>query len=296
MKFATAYQIGIESSSCYPGINEFNIKFTDHSSFQELRKFVKSHLSYRINIEFINKDNYNTEDIIDFCDDFENVFLRIHPWELSYLPEYDEKNVNYFFDNSMPIYSYSLLEFALNCKTKGIYITDDLTYNLPEVHQQCQEKGIELRVILNKLPITNFLASICPTVQVYKPQDYSFLDQYYSVGEFDYDEDLTKLEVLYEHWFVTHEWESDLEFMNHDLKLPYPTESMVPELTKIRSKCQHRCTMRSENTCSKCKRFLLMGYRNADNNLVYKDSERGLPSLKTLIDSFIVSKQNNPNE
>jgi hypothetical protein len=36
-----------------------------------------------------------------------------------------------------------------------------------------------------------------------------------------------------------------------------------------------------------------MGYRNADNNLVYKDSQYGLPSLEEMVDDIILSKNNN---
>ena len=285
--------MNLQFSTINFNIDEFNIKFTKNSSFEELRKFVKEHSSYRINIEFL-EENYLVENVIDFCHDFDNVYVRIHPWELKYLAQYDENSINYIFDSSMPIYSYSLLEFALGSHTKGIYIMDDLTYNLPEVYKQCNDKGIELRVILDKVPTTNSLTLVCPSVQIYRPQDYDFLSQYYAVGEFSCDEnDLNKLEVLYKRWFITHDWDADLEFMNRDLQLPYPTESIPPELTRLRSKCQHRCTMRADNICSKCRRLLLMGYYNADNNLVYKDPEYGLPSLETLVDSIIISKKDN---
>ena len=161
---------------------------------------------YHMNLQF-STINFNIDEFnIDFCHDFDNVYVRIHPWELKYLAQYDENSINYIFDSSMPIYSYSLLEFALGSHTKGIYIMDDLTYNLPEVYKQCNDKGIELRVILDKVPTTNSLTLVCPSVQIYRPQDYNFLSQYYAVGEFSCDEnDLNKLEVLYKRhspWLV----------------------------------------------------------------------------------------------
>ncbi len=292
MKFSAPYQIGCPID--YKNIDEFNINFTQNSSFEELRKFVKMYPSHQINIEF-SEENYNLENIINFCNDFNNVYVCIHQWELRYLQEYEDNNINYIFDKSMPIYSYSLLEWVLARKVKGIYIADDLTYNLREVSNQCKSKDIKLRVILNKIPTTNSLVFTCPSVQVYKPQDYNFLSQYYDVGEFDCGEkyDWVKAEVLYRKWFIEHNYDEDLEFMNYDLVLPYPAGSIPPELTKLRANCQHRCTLRAENLCSKCKRLLLMGYRNADNNLIYNNAEHGLSSLENMVDSIIVSKNNN---
>jgi hypothetical protein len=195
----------------------------------------------------------------------------------------------------MSIYSYSLLEWVLAHKVKGIYISDDLTYNIEQVYKQCSRQNIKLRVILNRIPAINPLTYTCPTVQVYRPQDFDFLSQYYDVGEFYCGEeyDWTRAEVLYRKWFIEHDWNSDLEFMNVDLRLPYPTQSIPPELTRLRSVCKHRCTMSADNLCSKCKRLLVLGYRNADNNLIYKDPEYGLPSLEEMVDSIIVSKDNN---
>lgn len=294
MKFAAPYHMEVDCPIKHEDIDEFNIKFTQYSSFEELRKFIKMYPSHQINIEFVEEE-YNVDNIIDFCNDFENVYVSIHPWELKYLQKYEESDINYIFDKSMTIYSYGLLEWVLSRKTKGIYIADDLTYNLEHVYKQCEDKGIKLRVILNKIPLTNPLAYSCPSVQVYKPQDYDFLSQYYDVGEFDCGEkyDWVKAEVLYRKWFIEHDYDDDLEFMNHDLVLPYPTKSIPPELTKLRAVCQHRCVMRSENLCSKCKRLLLTGYRNADNNLVYHDFEHGLRSLENMVDSIIISKNDN---
>lgn len=296
MKFAAPYQMDITCPIDYKNIDEFNIKFTEYSSFDKLKKFIKMYPSHQINIEFDFGDNdYDIENIVNLCNEFNNVYIRVHPWELEYLQFYEENNINYILDRSVPIYSYSLLEWVLSCKVKGIYITDDLTYNLEEVYRQCSKKDIQLRLILNKAPVTNPLALICPSVQIYKPQDYDFLSKYYSVGEFDCGKEYnwTKAAILYKKWFIEHDFNDDLEFMNQDLTLPYPTKSIPPELTRLRSLCQHRCTMRSENLCSKCRRLLLMGYRNADNNLIYNDTQHGLSSLEDIVDSIIISKNNN---
>ena len=293
MKFAAPYQLEFDCPINYEDIDEFNIYFTKYSSFEELKKFVEKYPSHQINVSFTD-DDYDIEKIAELCDEFKNIFIRLSLRDFKYLYFFDDNNINYIFDYTIPIYNYSLLEWALSHKVKGIYISDDLTYNLQEVYNQCFKNGIKLRVLLNRVPVTNFLSLTCPTVQVYQPQNYNFLSQYYDVGEFFYEDnyDWGKVKILYQKWFIEHDWDDDLELINSNLVLPYPTKSIPPELTRLRSVCQHRCTMRSENTCSKCKRLLLKGYQNADNNIAYKDIEYGLPSLKEMVDSIIISRDN----
>ena len=294
MKFAAPYQMDFNCPVDYNDIDEFNIVFTEHSSFDELEKFIEMYPNHQINIEFA-KENYDVDKIISLCTTYNSIYVCIHSWEIEYIQQYEEADINYIFDKTMPIYNYGLLEWALARKTKGIYIADDLTYNLPQVYEQCEAQDIKLRIVLNKVPATNMAVLFCPSVQVYRPQDYNFLSQYYDVGEFDCGEkyDWTKAEVLYRRWFITHDWDDDLEFMNPDLVLPYPTKSIPPELTRLRSQCQHRCTMRAENICSKCRRLLLMGYRNADNDITYNDPEYGLSSLEEMVDLIVMSKSDN---
>lgn len=293
MRFAAPFQ----HNGCtipYDKIDEFNINFTEYSSFDELEKFIGMYPDHRMNIEFAEQ-NYDVDSIIKFCHNHEQIYVRIRPWEFQYIPAYEEEDINYIFDKTFPIYSYSLLEWVLSRKVKGIYITDDLTYNLPEIYTQCSEQEIELRVVLNRVPAINPIVAICPSAQIYRPQDYDFLSKYYSAGEFDCGEeyDWVKAEVLYRKWFVEHEWDSNLEFMNNDLAWSYPTMSVPPELTRLRSACQHRCTLRAGNLCSKCSRFLTLGFKNANNGMVYKDAEHGLPSLEQMADLIILSKEDN---
>ena len=292
MKFAAPYQLEATCPIDYGKIAEFNIEFTKYNSFKSLGDFAKKYSFHQINVSF-SEENYDIDAIIDFCKKYDNVYIRIHPWEFQFLSRYKMENINYIFDITIPIYSYSLLEWTLSSGVKGIYIADDLTYNLPEVYKQCEDRGIKLRIILNHIPATNPLSLTCPSVQIYRPQDYDFLSQYYAVGEFDCGEkyDWTKAEVLYRKWFVEHDCSYDLEFMNQDLQLPFPTKSIPPELTRLRSVCRHRCMMSYDNKCSKCKRLLLLGYQNADNHLIYKNSEHALPSLEEMVDTITISKK-----
>lgn len=293
MKFAAPYQIEINCPINYDNIDEFNIKFTENSSFDELKKFIEKYLNHRINIDFV-EEKYDISNIIKICHQYDNIYLRIKPWELEYLSTYEDEDINYFFDSSMPIYSYILLEWVLSHKTKGIYIADDLTYNLSDVYEQCNKQNIELRIILNKIPVTNSLVLDCPSLQIYCPQDYDFLNKYYAVGEFNCGKqyDWVKAEVLYRKWFIDHKWESNLEYMNKDLRDFYPTASMPPELTKMRAVCKHRCTMNKNNICSKCERFLKMGRLHAEYNILYEENQI-TPSLEQMTNLIFSSKNDN---
>ena len=292
MKFAAPYQF----KNCtidYDLIDEFNILFTEHSSYDDLRKFLQMYPNHRVNIEY--EEGYNVEYLYSFFQEHDNLYWRMKNEDLVYLQECQEQNIKFFFDETLPIYSYSLLEWVLDNGPTDIYILDDLTYNLEEVKKQCLAHNISLRIVLNKVPTMSLITTFCPSAQIYRPQDYDYLSEYYDVGEFDCGDtyDWTKAEVLYRHWYVDHDWNDDLNIMNIDLTLPYPTKSIPPELTRLRSKCKHRCTLYAENMCQKCRRLLEIGYSNVDNNLVYRDSDYGLPSLEDMTDLIIISKDDN---
>ena len=289
MKFAAPYQLN-DCTIDYDSIDEFNILFTSNSTYDDLRKFLQLYPNHRINIEY--EEGYDVESLFLFFSEHNQLYWRMKNYDLPHIRECRDKKINFFLDKSLPVYSYSLLEWVLANEPTDIYITDDLTYNLEEVTKQCYEKGIHLRVVLNKMPTLSSITASCPSIQVYRPQDYDFLSEYYTVGEFDCGEpyDWVKAEVLYRRWYIDHDWNDDLDFMNPDLVLPYPTKSIPPELTRLRSKCKHRCTMSANNMCRKCQRLLEMGYMNADRNLIYNDSEYGLPSLEEMVDGILISK------
>ena len=164
MKFAAPFQ----DANCpipYDEIDQFNILFTEMSHYEELEAFIKLYPNHRINVLFdnVNSEDDNIDGIIDICNKYENIYVRLRPQDLIHLSDYHKNNVRYFFDRTMPIYTYGLLEWALECSPTDIYIADDLTYNLEEVYKQCQAKNIELRVILNRVPKVNFLKFVFGT-------------------------------------------------------------------------------------------------------------------------------------
>lgn len=296
MKFAAPYH-HTQSLIPHSDIDEYNIVFKENSNFDELKQFMELFPNKRVNIEFAAKE-YDIDTLIEFCQTYDNLYVRLKPKDLQYLKRFDDEAVKYFFDDIMKIYSYGTLEWVFLYHPTDIYISDDLTYNISEVYKQCREHDIALRIVLNKVPTINSAILQCPTAQIYRPQDYEFLSRFYSTGEFDCGEgtyDWTRAEVWYRRWYIEHYWDDTLDYMNLDVAIPYPTVSMPPELTKIRANCKHRCTMSAENMCHKCHRLVKMGFYNADNGIVYTDSEHSLPSLEKMVDSIITSKDDNVN-
>ena len=53
MKFAAPYQMDNLCPINHKDISEFNIKFTEESSFEELRKFIKMYPLHQININML---------------------------------------------------------------------------------------------------------------------------------------------------------------------------------------------------------------------------------------------------
>lgn len=297
MKFAAPYQ---NTDNLIPrdNIHEFNIKFIKTSKQDSLEEFINLYPNRRINIEF-EEDDYDINKIIELCQKYDTLYIRLKPKDLKYIQLLDDEAVHYFFDSTVRIYSYGTLEWAFMYHPTDIYISDDLTYNMDEVFNQCQLHDINLRIVLNRIPSLNTVVLACPSAQIYRPQDFDFLDHYYAVGEFDFGEDKpydwVKAEVLYRRWFVDHYWDDTLNYMNFDIHTPYPSVLIPSELVHMRANCKHRCTMSVNNSCSKCARLLYMSFSNA--GIVLKSGrEYKIPTLETMVDTIIESKDNNEDE
>jgi hypothetical protein len=285
-------QLAIPYSESLPdGIDydELNINFSEFSSYDRLKEFALKFSDKKINVLF-QEVEIDIKTLAEICDEVDNIVVRITPFTLPQLDDVRQECIPFLFDNSIPIYSYVLLEWALSQKPTSIYITDDLFYNLEYVKDQCYHADVELRMILNHLPSISPLTGACYTAPIYRPQDYQVLDKYIAIGEIDcYDEDgkynWSKFVILHNKWFITHYWEQDLSIINSDVLFNFPTQSIPPEYAEYRSNCQHRCNMRITNACKKCERMLSIGYRNEKNNMRYKpDTVKTMPNDEELLE------------
>lgn len=181
----------------------------------------------------------------------------------------------------------------------GIYIADDLFYNLINVEARCREANIEIRMILNRLPLTSVPTHYSNKSPIYNPQDFKFLDDYISVGEFDcsteYSKyDWVKAERLYHIWFEEQYWNDDLRFINPDIKFEVLSPCIPPELARYRSSCGLACVSHSRSSCKKCNRLFLLAKRNKENGIGYKKGvSTGLPSRDELMELLEKQEENN---
>ena len=230
----------------------------------------------------------------NLCLKYNNVYIRINGEHFADVPQLQKKNIKFFFDYSFLVYSYSLLEWVIKIHPTDIYIGEELFYNLNEVKNICDNHNIKIRMILNRIPVTNNFVAFNYSVLAFRPQDYSFLEKYIDVGEFDCEEpyDWTKADILYRKWYIEHSWNDDLSYMNKDMVLPFPVQSMPIELIKYRSNCKHRCMTSANSHCHKCKRFFTLGIYNDKQGIKYKDDTKStLPSLDELTDKLLLTSE-----
>lgn len=62
------------------------------------------------------------------------------------------EGLKFYFDSSMSIDSFRLLEYVASLGVTDIYITDDLCYNLEMVRRACNKYNIRTRLIINRIP------------------------------------------------------------------------------------------------------------------------------------------------
>ena len=96
-----------------------------------------------------------------------------------------QNNIKFFFGKELPITSFTLLDEMFANGVSDIYIADDLCYNLAKVSKRCKEKGVQIRLILNRIPITSLLAYDDVRAPIFSPRHYEELNKYIDVAEFD---------------------------------------------------------------------------------------------------------------
>lgn len=276
--------------------DEYNIT-KGHHDYEELNNFLISIPQEKnVNVKFI-KDTMIDIEKLKICKQLHpNLYVRLGYWDLYNVPQLQENEINYIFDSDIVINNYVSLQWALRQKPSGIYILDDLHYNLPNVQGACKNNGTSLRIILNRVPVS--LPGLIEEYKapIYRPQDMWVLNQYFDVGEFDcslgekkYDWEVDK--VQYNAWFVKQYWADDLRLLNPQVKDVVHTPCVPPELADYRSSCLMACNTRIMNVCRKCNRLKEFSVYNFKNNIGYTANARaGLP-LKEELEKIMMKKE-----
>jgi hypothetical protein len=257
-RIALPYRISNDSSwNKRPDI-EFNIPYDDHRN-KELDKFLNFLEVYpntRINIEFLSEVNMEHLGVINKISD--NVYVRVKVKDLPFVKQLSEKEFKFFFDNELKAYNYATLNSFIAAGVTDVYIADDLCYNLQEVKDYCEERNVNIRLVLNKIPMTTMDKGSNPTSIMYRPNDTDYLKQYYDTFEFYCGNpyDWRMHEALYTTYFIKREWIGELSELNHDIRLPLNNVTLDDDYSFYRMNCELKCT--HGRPCRKCENLYEM--------------------------------------
>lgn len=246
MRLAAPYSIHSRYNEM---IDEYNLKVRDdETAYDNLIDFVQKEESKRLNLAF-EKIDIKTIKIVNALN--KNIYIRIMNGQLDAIKQLEENSVRYFFDVSIPIYSYTTLNWALSHSPTDIYITDDLCFNLRHIKNVCEKNGTQLRLVLNKIPMISSVG-LDEDKPIFRPEDSKYLQHYFKTFEFDCFNDKNKyewdkFEVLYKRWFIMKSWDEDLKYLNNDL-----SETYIKSTPIYKFNCKHRCLQSDNALCYQC--------------------------------------------
>ncbi len=286
MQFACPYKNKYEDDI---DPDEYNIVMK-HDDYDRLNAFLTDvPREKKINVKFAGESIMNIDKLKIAATINPNLRVRVGTWELYNLPELRANEIPFIFDSSFCINSYLLLDWAIKQGAEGLYIYDDLHYNLPNIDAICKKNKVELRIVLNRIPTSTPFVYKNKRAPIYRPQDMWILKQFFSVGEFDcknedisYDWEINKQQ--YKSWFIEQYWRGDLKFINRDVSFPIMSPCVPPELADYRSSCGLACRARAMSSCHKCERLYEFSEYNFQNGIAYKrEAKTGLPLKEDLM-------------
>ena len=285
MKLATPFQLHCSYEDV---INEWNInydpyKYTKNDKlnqatntvqesqmlFDKLISFVQTYSDKRINIA-ITDVRIPVNHLITLNKINPNIHIRLNLYQFSYIDKLKKENIKFFFDSDLPVSTFILLDELIRLGVTDVYIADDLCYNLEKVSKRCKKDNIQIRLILNKIPVTTPTAYTDVRAPIFTPRHFEVLDQYIDVAEFDcfYNNESDAynwkvFNVLYKSWFIKHDWYNDLREINKDLEIFYPVRQEMPNFIERKVNCGRKCVY--DDICYKCDTVVELA------NLLYDD-------------------------
>lgn len=242
-------------------LDEIDVEYTDRHKPEDFLNFCKEFKDKEINVSYSdsNKIDITTLELANVILNNRLYVRLLFNGNMKEAEELSEHGIKYFFD--YPIDSYLKLKWFLeNTDTTDVYITDELIYNLENVSEICQEAGVNIRMVLNRIPSTFMYAGDLPDAPVFIPQDYDVLDKYIDVAEFDcWDGNKymwNEFNVLYKRWFKKHSWNYGITFINKDVRINVPTFLLDNNLIDYKLSCNHRCMAYYGAQCARCSQLI----------------------------------------
>lgn len=237
--------------------DEFNIDYTPgDNSFEKLLDFSQTYKDKFVNIHFT--DGIDVKEAKTLSKACSNVRFRLSKEDVVKTDRLAGEGIAFFFDKEITAYNKTSLDYYLSLGVCALYLSDDLWYSLPDVALVCHDKHVDIRLVANRIPSMNPERGMSPKDMILRPEDYELLDKYIDCIEFDcVQEDgkfnLAQLDVLKRVWFDRHNWHDDLCHINKDVKIPYPNDCMVPDMTAKKIKCGRKCSI--NKGCTHCDQY-----------------------------------------
>mgnify|MGYP007099010124 CR=1 FL=1 len=252
---------------------EFNIPYDSgrHKELDKFLDFLDEYPDVRINLEF--KDEISLHDLSVINKISDNVYVRISIKDVPKVKDMREKGYKFFFDSELPAYNFSLLESFIDMGTTDIYIADDLCYDLDTVKKYLNSVGVNIRLILNKIPMTTPDRGLNEKTVLFRPNDIDYLKQYFDAFEFDCGKpyNFKKLDVLYRVYFIQKEWLGEISEINEDYNIPLHNRTIQDDYDLYRMNCGRKCN--HNRICNKCKNMYDAANKLYDKNVVRKKNK-----------------------
>lgn len=255
---------------CKDAIDEFNLLYKQDSKLEKMFVFFQEHPNKRINVFFENHLPTVTTLIAlsaahkDFhaCFDF-------NPYEKEFFDKLKEQGVKFYF--SLPAYNFTSLKRFLSFGVSDVYLAEDLFYHMDTVKKICDDKNVNIRIILNEV-ITSIPDVYSP---IFRPQEFELLDKYFGTGEFTCGSDSlfnprsynwNQFNVLYKSWFKKHKWIGQLGEINNSINFDFPCSSFSTNYFGPKMNCGGTCFQ--GRSCNHCQNLYDMALLLKDKGLI----------------------------
>ena len=257
-------------------VDEFNIYFDPNKNdFNDLMAFVQEceDRGQMVNITYRNGIDTRTALALDKM--YDNVRFVLTMRDYNALAALKEKGCKYYFDEEHSCETFSdIVVMVETFKVCAIYVSNDLCYNLQRVRDYADKYGVDIRVVLNKVPLK--LRREDPTIPIWVPQDMDALERYFDVAEFDLGEDkeydFKQLEVLYKVWFKDRDWAGNMQEISAGVPFPYVPRTVVPGFGRKKMNCRFACKTEGRS-CTMCQQILELSETMQDRLIQFNRKE-----------------------
>ncbi len=186
-------------------VDEFNINFREKE--KQLLKFLDKYgVTQRVNLRIQERLTESQVDLIKSLEEKYKIAVLF-----SYYTEdnpFKDSGISYFFESLVT--SWEDFNIFLQTGASEIYIGGDLGFDLERVKRKAKEKGIKIRAYLNYSSGSDFTSNGLKTFFI-RPEDMDLYSGYIDVGEFKYITAPNQQDVLYDTYFISKEWNGDLQ-------------------------------------------------------------------------------------